>query len=205
MAKKQMILYGVATLFGVSGIVALPSGNITGGVGCLVIAAACVFFTKKKGNAEIINRANNIEEQNTRVPAAHETAIEHKPPETEEKANAKSEYEFFKFKVAGVTFKNEDNTDRQKILRAIRFKDKPYDKELELEIKEYEFNGELAYGVYVNDKQIGNIPKKDIAYIKEKFNNIEAISNISVYGGGRAKESLEVISYGAEITVRIKK
>lgn len=73
-----------------------------------------------------------------------------------------------------------------------------------MEIKEYQFNGELAYGIFANDKQIGNVPKKDIAYVKEKFSSIEAISNISVYGGGTARESGEVISFGAEITLNIK-
>lgn len=48
MAKKQIILYGVAALFAVSGITALPSGNVTGGVGCLLIAAVCAFFYKER-------------------------------------------------------------------------------------------------------------------------------------------------------------
>ena len=47
MAKKQIILYVVAALFAVSGIVALPSGNITGGVGCIVIAAVCFLLARK--------------------------------------------------------------------------------------------------------------------------------------------------------------
>ena len=34
MGKKKMVLYGVAALFAVSGVVAFPSGNITGGIGC---------------------------------------------------------------------------------------------------------------------------------------------------------------------------
>ena len=33
MGKKKMVLYGAAALFAVSGVVALPSGNITGGIG----------------------------------------------------------------------------------------------------------------------------------------------------------------------------
>ena len=33
MGKKKMVLYGVAALFAVSGVVAFPSGNITGGIG----------------------------------------------------------------------------------------------------------------------------------------------------------------------------
>lgn len=52
MAKKKIVLYGVAALFAVSGIVALPSGNIAGGVGCIVIAAVCAFLGKKSADKE---------------------------------------------------------------------------------------------------------------------------------------------------------
>ena len=37
MGKKKMVLYGVAALFAVSGVVAFPSGNITGGIGCRML------------------------------------------------------------------------------------------------------------------------------------------------------------------------
>lgn len=39
MTKKKVILLAAAALFAVSGLTALPSGNITGGVGCIVVAA----------------------------------------------------------------------------------------------------------------------------------------------------------------------
>ena len=39
MTKKKVILVAAAALFAVSGLTALPSGNITGGVGCIVVAA----------------------------------------------------------------------------------------------------------------------------------------------------------------------
>ena len=42
MTKKKVILLVVAALFAVSGLTALPSGNITGGVGCIVVAAVCL-------------------------------------------------------------------------------------------------------------------------------------------------------------------
>ena len=48
MTKKKVILLVVAALFAVSGLTALPSGNITGGVGCIVIAAVCAYFGLKK-------------------------------------------------------------------------------------------------------------------------------------------------------------
>ena len=44
MTKKKVILLAAAALFAVSGLTALPSGNITGGVGCIVVAAVCAYF-----------------------------------------------------------------------------------------------------------------------------------------------------------------
>ena len=43
MTKKKVILLVVAALFAVSGLTALPSGNITGGVGCMRL-----FWTEKE-------------------------------------------------------------------------------------------------------------------------------------------------------------
>ena len=48
MTKKKVILVAAAALFAVSGLTALPSGNITGGVGCIVLAAVCAYFGLKK-------------------------------------------------------------------------------------------------------------------------------------------------------------
>lgn len=51
MTKKKVILLAAAALFAVSGLTALPSGNITGGVGCIVVAAVCAYFGLKKKSA----------------------------------------------------------------------------------------------------------------------------------------------------------
>ena len=48
MSKKSIVLYVLAALFAVSGVTALPSGNVAGGVGCLVIAAVMIYFARKK-------------------------------------------------------------------------------------------------------------------------------------------------------------
>ena len=48
MTKKKVILVAAAALFAVSGLTALPSGNITGGAGCIVVAAVCAYFGLKK-------------------------------------------------------------------------------------------------------------------------------------------------------------
>ena len=56
MTKKKVILLAAAALFAVSGLTALPSGNITGGAGCIVVAAVCAYFGLKKKNAGKENR-----------------------------------------------------------------------------------------------------------------------------------------------------
>lgn len=90
MGKKKIILLGVAALFAVSGVTALPSGNVTGGLGCLVIAAVCAHFGMKK-----------TEEKKTVTPAV---------------ASGSRIAETIRTKLVGVTFENEDGENRQDIL-----------------------------------------------------------------------------------------
>ena len=95
MTKKKVILLVVAALFAVSGLTALPSGNITGGVGCIVIAAVCAYFGLKKKSA---GKENG---NRTPVPAA---------------ASGSRVLDTIRTKVVGVTFNNEDGENRQDIL-----------------------------------------------------------------------------------------
>ena len=99
MGKRKMIFYGVAALFAVSGVAALPSGNITGGVGCLVIAAVCA-FAGAKGKAE---------QQADKKPAPHVA-----PASTNERIA-----ETIRTKLVGVTYDNEDGENRQDILSSM--------------------------------------------------------------------------------------
>lgn len=95
MTKKKVILLVVAALFAVSGLTALPSGNITGGVGCIVIAAVCAYFGLKKKSA---GKENG---NRTPAPAA---------------ASGSRVLDTIRTKVVGVTFNNEDGENRQDIL-----------------------------------------------------------------------------------------
>lgn len=52
MAENQIALYGTAILFAVCGAAVLTSENITGGIGCMMIAAACAFCGKKSNTKE---------------------------------------------------------------------------------------------------------------------------------------------------------
>lgn len=95
MTKKKVILVAAAALFAVSGLTALPSGNITGGAGCIVVAAVCAYFGLKKKNAG--------KENGNRTPA----------PAAASDARV---LDTIRTKVVGVTFNNEDGENRQDIL-----------------------------------------------------------------------------------------
>lgn len=157
MAKKQIILYGVAALFAVSGITALPSGNITGGVGCLVIAAVCAFFAKKGQTAQ--------QEKSTAAPKA--TA-----------ASGGKIIETIRTKVVGVTFDNEDGENRQDILSTMTGDE-------DITVEKYTYNGESAAYVKWGNKVIGNLSAelaKDLArkYPKARY----AAEILEISGGG---------------------
>lgn len=156
MAKKKIVLYVIAALFAVSGVAALPSGNVTGGVGCLLIAAVCVYFALKgKGQGQ----------QETQAPA--------KAP-----ARAGKIAETIRTKIVGVTFDNEDGENRQDILSRM-------DGSEEITVEKYTYNGEPAAYVKWGNKILGNLSAelaKDLArkYPKARY----AAEILDISGGG---------------------
>lgn len=113
-------------------------------------------------------------------------------------SEVESKYEFLKFKVAGVTFKN-GRKSRQTILRRMKFQDPPYNKGVDLSLKREEYEGKPAFGVYANDEQIGFVPADLVEYVDANFSRIDQFTHIDVYGGGEGK------NYGAEVILRLNK
>lgn len=156
MAKKKIILYGVAALFAVSGIVALPGGNITGGIGCLAIAAVCAFFGKRNGAAP-------QEQRQQPKPAA---------------ASGGRIAETIRTKIVGVTFENEDGENRQDILSKMTGDE-------DITVEKYTYNGEPAAYIKWGNKVLGNLSAelaKDLAMKYPKARYTAEILEIS--GGG---------------------
>lgn len=116
----------------------------------------------------------------------------------------KPEFIFERFNVAGVTFKN-GRKSRQTILRKIKFRDEPYSDGLELGLSYYEYEGAPAYNVTVNNEIIGSVPADKVAYIDALMDagKIVGVTYINVYGGGKDIDG-NPLSYGAEITIKIK-
>lgn len=68
--------------------------------------------------------------------------------------------ESLSFKVTGVTFKT-GRKSRQVMLKNMYFNNTPpFDGDITITFKRYDYNGNLAIGVYANDLQIGNVPSK---------------------------------------------
>lgn len=161
MAKKQIILYGVAALFAVSGIAALPGGNVTGGIGCLVIAAVCAFFGKKSGATP--------QEKKTVAP---------KPAA----ASGSRIAETIRTKIVGVTFENEDGENRQDILSRMTGDE-------DITVEKYTYNGEPAAYIKWGNKVLGNLSAELAKDLAMKYSNARYAAEILEISGGGYKRS----------------
>lgn len=107
--------------------------------------------------------------------------------------------------VAGVTFKNEDGTERQRILKDLYIND---DAEY-IELKPYTYNGEDAVSVIVNGSCIGNLPKYRIKEYEDIADRIErARVDVSVFTPDEDFEDEYVKPeriYRADLTIVYKK
>lgn len=157
MGKRKMIFYGVAALFAVSGVVALPSGNVTGGVGCLVIAAVCAFMGEK----------GKEKRQADKKPVSHVA-----PTSANERIA-----ETIRTKLVGVTYNNEDGENRQDILSNMTGDE-------EVEVEKYIFNGEPAAYVKCGNKVLGNLAAELAKDLAEKYPDARYTAEILEISGG---------------------
>lgn len=119
------------------------------------------------------------------------------------KSEAAPQYHFVNFSVAGVTYKNEDGSDRQTILRHIKFQDPPYvpagSSDVDVEIKKYSYKGAPAYHCIVNGYIIGSVPADKVQDVAEAVKHPDAaVTGFQITGGGR-------YNYGCDIAIRYKK
>lgn len=166
MGKKKVVLYGVAALFAVSGVVALPSGNITGGIGCIVIAAVCFLLARKP--------AKETAGQQQAQRAAGASAAGSRIAET------------IRTKVVGVTFQNDDGESRQDILSRMTGDE-------EIEIEKTTYNGEPAAYVKWGNKILGYLSAELAKDLAVKYPNARYTAEILEISGGGGYRRLAVI------------
>lgn len=209
MKKKTIIFFVLALLFIASGF----SGNysspyaVVATLICFMLGAFFAFL----GYRSIKTGKNNddasqiISYSVTPPPSISESSFDDVAQTSfSSSSDDYTQFDFFKYKLSGVTFKNEDGTDRQSILRKIKFNDPPFDGEFDLELCPYEYNGEPAYAILANGMQIGNIPAKDCHFIHENSDRLDSFGCIDVYGGGRCEDGTPK-SYGCSVTIKFRK
>ena len=119
-----------------------------------------------------------------------------------ESYNFQKSHIFKEIHVVGVTYQNEDGSDRQKILRSFALGHERIDT---IMFNEYQYNNEPALYVLVNDKIVGNVPANLVQDLLEISTKDFTITNYEITGG-RGKDSHGVkIPYGMKINVRAKK
>ena len=94
--------------------------------------------------------------------------------------------ETLKFKVVGVTFKNEDGKSRQTLLRKLHFGDAPFnsDEGVDITIERGAYQGEPAFSVFAEGHQVGNISKDDVPFFVRRWSDFVGVTSAEVYGGG---------------------
>ena len=164
MAKKKIILMAVAALFAASGLTALPYGNITGGMACIVIAAVCAYLGLKKKSAG--------KENGNRTPA----------PDT---ASGSRVLDTIRTKVVGVTFDNEDGENRQDILSRMSGNE-------DITVEKYTYNGEPAAYVKWGDKVLGNLSAELAGNLARKYPKARYTAEILEISGGGYRRSVAI-------------
>ncbi|HHU23302.1 MAG TPA: hypothetical protein GXZ52_07835 [Clostridiales bacterium] len=97
-----------------------------------------------------------------------------------------------------------EHSKRKTLLRRFKFRDPPFDGQNTAFLIQYEHDGKPAIGIYINEYQIGNVPKEMVSFVLENADRVDGISAIEVYGGGQTEDG-ERKYYGAKATLRLHK
>lgn len=113
-------------------------------------------------------------------------------------------YEDITFNIVGVTYKNPNGHSRQAMLKRLKREEYPFNgSHVDLEFKEYEFEGEPAVGVYLAGEQVGNIAKDDLPRFLSRRDRFDSCIMYDVVGGGTRDG--ERLKYGLRLTLRFKR
>lgn len=108
------------------------------------------------------------------------------------------------FNVAGVSYKNDDGTSRQDILRALRFGDEPYASasgDMDVDIEETTYNEETAFEVHINGYLVGFVPKAKVSQVKKAMDTFTCTADSARIIGGGKNENGEDRSFGCVVTL----
>ena len=163
----------------------------------LLIGAIVFYILRKKKEKENSKPTSKVQEK-------LESALKKgkKADATEILKPSEPEFGFIETKISGVTFKNEDGKSRQDILRNIyKAKNSANPPEMEISFEPYEYEGEDAVKVIVNDECIGSIDKHHVEEALEAIYNLESVF-INV---DRFKDENNSFLYYAKLNIKYRK
>ena len=180
--------YVVAVILGV---LVVLSFSLNSAISFLMLGIICVLIAIGKG-VNIIYMA--LESINDRLSHTEESKAKIKNKVSKSVLDNR-EIGYMTFRVAGVTFNNDDGTNRQEIIAQIK-KDRDYNStENKLDLKEFSYDGKPALAVFIDGKQVGNVPATNVDFLLEKIEKERLVSaKLKFLGGGD-------LTYGIEITL----
>lgn len=146
------------------------------------------------------NRKHENANKYTEHKAQENPTVKSKPVVQSRRTN---DFFYREYKVVGVTF-DTDGVSRQELLEKIDCHAPPFSGELRYGLVPYDFEGEQAIGVHVNDIQIGNISRDDIPEILRMWRRIEDISEVEIVGGEYGFDG-HALKYGARVKIKIRR
>lgn len=163
----------------------------------IYLVASCARPSKHQ-RQQMQQFASAIQNRAATAPSSSDSVSSKVTPEPE------PQLKHISFKVAGTTYNNDDGKSRQTILRHMKFQDAPYvdeDGSVTINIKETEYDGELAYQVYMNDYLIGYVPKSKIEDVHDAMQHDDVqVAGVRITGGGNMEDG-EKINYGCMISL----
>ena len=161
-SQKWMLIVGI--IAGVSGIGFLSTAEWLPGILLTLAGAALLvlFFVLPKPEPKPKKEPKPKEEPKPKA------------------APVQNDGEQFEFKVAGVSYRNDDGTERQDIIKSIKA-----GRKVRIEIRPYKYNGHPAFGVYADGQQLGSVPSDLVDDITDVWNDRYTVTDYKVLGSGK--------------------
>lgn len=193
-------IFIVVFVIGVFGIISVP--EVEGKAFSLVMAVISGFLYWRKYKSPAKQEKDQPDQLLQQFQYQPSPKAEQRPAEFVNAAGHRqgSLYEFVPVTVAGVTFSN-GRRQRQTILRQIYWKDEPYNKELDVTLRQGEYEGAPTVEVWVNEEQIGFVPKEQVPFFVQNWHRLHSVFDLEVSGGGKRPDG-ERVPFGATFTAR---
>lgn len=195
-ARIRRITFWFCLIFGVLTFSAVPP------FGFIFLVLAWISSSARKNDLKLLAQREQLDAAEAAAKAeaaARSAAARSAAAEAAAKADAEREAAFLSShvlvktihtKVVGVTFQNDDGSDRQEILSYCFFGD-------QLELRPFVYDGAPAYAVFDGGEQIGNIPADTAQVIHTQAAGLVIRAEISEITGG------DGMKYGCNILVKL--